>query len=104
MGRPGVPLKAPQGEPHRAPGRIGRSLDAGPKPGGSVFDKILIANRGEIACRVATTARRLGIRTVSVYSDADAGARHVAFCDEAWRVGPARRASPTCGPMASSTS
>ena len=54
-----------------------------------MFDKILIANRGEIACRVATTARRLGIRTVAVYSDADAGARHVAFCDEAWRVGPA---------------
>ena len=54
-----------------------------------MFDKILIANRGEIACRVATTARRLGVRTVAVYSDADAGARHVAFCDEAWRVGPA---------------
>ncbi len=53
-----------------------------------MFDKILIANRGEIACRVATTARRLGILTVAVYSDADAGARHVALCDEAWRVGP----------------
>ncbi len=54
-----------------------------------MFDKILIANRGEIACRVATTARRLGIRTVAVHSDADAGARHVAACDEAWRIGPA---------------
>ena len=54
-----------------------------------MFDKILIANRGEIACRVATTARRLGIRTVAVYSDADAAARHVALCDEAFRVGPA---------------
>ena len=54
-----------------------------------MFDKILIANRGEIACRVATTARRLGIRTVAVYSDADAGSRHVAFCDEALRIGPA---------------
>ena len=54
-----------------------------------MFDKILIANRGEIACRVATTARRMGIRTVAVYSDADAGARHVALCDEAWRIGPA---------------
>jgi 3-methylcrotonyl-CoA carboxylase alpha subunit len=54
-----------------------------------VFDKILIANRGEIACRVATTARRLGIRTVAVHSDADAQARHVAACDEAWRIGPA---------------
>ena len=54
-----------------------------------MFSKILIANRGEIACRVAATARRLGIRTVAVYSDADAGARHVAACDEAWRLGPA---------------
>jgi 3-methylcrotonyl-CoA carboxylase alpha subunit len=54
-----------------------------------MFDKILIANRGEIACRVAATARRLGIRTVAVYSDADARSRHVAACDEAWRLGPA---------------
>ncbi len=54
-----------------------------------MFHKILIANRGEIACRVAATARRLGIRTVAVYSDADARARHVLACDEAWRLGPA---------------
>jgi 3-methylcrotonyl-CoA carboxylase alpha subunit len=54
-----------------------------------VFDKILIANRGEIACRVAMTAKRLGIRTVAVYSDADAGSRHVSLCDEAFHVGPA---------------
>ncbi|HEY5633411.1 MAG TPA: acetyl/propionyl/methylcrotonyl-CoA carboxylase subunit alpha [Burkholderiaceae bacterium] len=53
-----------------------------------MFSKILIANRGEIACRVATTARRLGIATVAVYSDADARAAHVAACDEAWRLGP----------------
>ena len=46
-----------------------------------MFDKILIANRGEIACRVAATARRLGVKTVAVYSDADANARHVAACD-----------------------
>ena len=54
-----------------------------------MFAKILIANRGEIACRVAATARRMGIRTVAVYSDADALARHVAACDEAYRLGPA---------------
>jgi 3-methylcrotonyl-CoA carboxylase alpha subunit len=54
-----------------------------------MFNKILIANRGEIACRVAATARRLGVRTVAVYSDADASARHVAWCDEAVRLGPA---------------
>jgi 3-methylcrotonyl-CoA carboxylase alpha subunit len=54
-----------------------------------MFSKILIANRGEIACRVAATARRLGVRTVAVYSDADAGAAHVAACDEAVAIGPA---------------
>jgi len=52
-----------------------------------MFKKILIANRGEIACRVAATARRLGIRTVAVYSDADANAQHVRACDEAVRIG-----------------
>ncbi|ADZ68819.1 acetyl/propionyl/methylcrotonyl-CoA carboxylase subunit alpha [Polymorphum gilvum] len=54
-----------------------------------MFKKILIANRGEIACRVIKTAKRLGIRTVAVHSDADAGARHVAMADEAFRLGPA---------------
>jgi 3-methylcrotonyl-CoA carboxylase alpha subunit len=53
-----------------------------------VFSKILIANRGEIACRVIKTARRLGIATVAVYSDADANARHVAMADEAVHIGP----------------
>jgi 3-methylcrotonyl-CoA carboxylase alpha subunit len=52
-----------------------------------MFKKILIANRGEIACRVAATARRLGIRTVAAYSDADAQAKHVMACDEAVHVG-----------------
>jgi 3-methylcrotonyl-CoA carboxylase alpha subunit len=54
-----------------------------------MFTKILIANRGEIACRVAATARRMGIRTVAVYSEADASAKHVAVCDEAVCIGPA---------------
>ncbi|MES2261678.1 MAG: acetyl/propionyl/methylcrotonyl-CoA carboxylase subunit alpha [Pseudomonadota bacterium] len=54
-----------------------------------MFHKILIANRGEIACRVAATARRMGIRTVAVYSEADAASRHVAMCDEAILIGPA---------------
>ena len=52
-----------------------------------MFSKILIANRGEIACRVIRTARRMGIKTVAVYSDADAHAKHVAACDEAVHVG-----------------
>jgi 3-methylcrotonyl-CoA carboxylase alpha subunit len=54
-----------------------------------MFNKILIANRGEIACRVIKTARRMGIRTVAVYSEADAGARHVRLADEAVCIGPA---------------
>ncbi|MBL8344985.1 MAG: carbamoyl-phosphate synthase subunit L [Rubrivivax sp.] len=53
-----------------------------------MFRKILIANRGEIACRVMRTAHRLGHRTVAVYSDADANAPHVALADEAVRIGP----------------
>ena len=54
-----------------------------------MFNTILIANRGEIACRVAATARRLGVRTVAVYSEADPHAKHVALCDEAHAIGPA---------------
>src|SRR6201999_2114999 len=53
-----------------------------------MFTKILIANRGEIACRVIRTARRMGIATVAVYSDADARAPHVRLADEAAHIGP----------------
>ena len=53
-----------------------------------MFSKILIANRGEIACRVIRTAKRMGIQTVAVYSDADARAPHVRMADEAVRLGP----------------
>ena len=53
-----------------------------------MFDKILIANRGEIACRVIKTARKMGIKTVAVYSDADANALHVSMADEAIHIGP----------------
>ena len=53
-----------------------------------MFDKILIANRGEIACRVIKTARKMGIKTVAVYSDADRGALHVQMADEAVHIGP----------------
>ncbi|RUS59229.1 acetyl/propionyl/methylcrotonyl-CoA carboxylase subunit alpha [Pseudorhodobacter sp. E13] len=59
-----------------------------------MFQKILIANRGEIACRIIETARKLGVSTVAVYSDADAGAKHVAMADEAVHIGgPAPRDS-----------
>jgi 3-methylcrotonyl-CoA carboxylase alpha subunit len=54
-----------------------------------LFSSVLIANRGEIACRIARTARRLGLRTIAVYSVADAGAPHVRACDEAHLIGPA---------------
>ncbi|MEK1866112.1 MAG: biotin carboxylase N-terminal domain-containing protein, partial [Ensifer adhaerens] len=53
-----------------------------------MFKKILIANRGEIACRVIKTARKLGIATVAVYSDADRDAMHVRMADEAVHIGP----------------
>ncbi|QTN97985.1 acetyl/propionyl/methylcrotonyl-CoA carboxylase subunit alpha [Brucella sp. 458] len=63
-----------------------------PRGKNAMFQKILIANRGEIACRVIRTARKLGIATVAIYSDADARALHVEMADEAVRVGPAASA------------
>src|SRR5580658_4887764 len=54
-----------------------------------MFRSVLIANRGEIACRIARTAKRLGLRTIAVYSEADAHALHVRLCDEAYCIGPA---------------
>ena len=54
-----------------------------------MFTTLLIANRGEIACRVAATARRLGLKTIAVYSDADEKSKHIASCDVAVRIGPA---------------
>src|SRR5215213_9755964 len=57
-----------------------------------MFASVLIANRGEIACRIARTAKRLGMRTIAVYSQADKDALHVRLCDEAHPIGasPAR--------------
>src|SRR5690606_32849815 len=62
-----------------------RALVPGDMP---MFEKILIANRGEIACRIIRTARRMGVATVAVHSDADARALHVAMADEAVHIGP----------------
>src|SRR5687767_14205836 len=69
--------------------RVRRVVDGGSlEDEALMFTKILIANRGEIACRVIRTARRMGIATVAVYSDADARSPHVRMADEAVHIGP----------------
>src|SRR3979409_1208442 len=62
-----------------------------------MFKRILIANRGEIACRIIKTARKMGIRTVAVFSDADRDALHVEMADEAVHIGPATAAHSYLG-------
>src|SRR5262249_15762441 len=81
---PPVPPKRPQAQAASPPARyyLGQAARA------RMFKCVLIANRGEIACRIARTARRLGLRTIAVYSDADAQALHVRLCDDAYNIGP----------------
>src|SRR5207249_3080650 len=68
--------------------RSASAAESARAPGG-MFHTVLIANRGEIACRIAATLHELGVRSVAVYSEADRGALHTRLADEAWPIGPA---------------
>lgn len=65
--------------PSSAVARAFSAAAASSTPSAKMFDKILIANRGEIACRIMRSAKKLGVKSVAVYSDADAGSQHVAM-------------------------
>src|SRR4249920_3067420 len=77
---------------HRPKRHPHQHASIGPTTRALMFKSVLIANRGEIACRIARTARRLGLRTIAVYSDADRQALHVRTCDEGHAIGPAAAA------------
>ena len=88
--RPGRYAHGAGPRPVRRPKRAYRADEIRPVPDVTrMFDTLLVANRGEIACRIIRTARRMGLRTVAVFSDADAGAQHVAMADAAVQIGAA---------------
>src|SRR5262245_53955708 len=73
---------------HRPKRQLRRHANIWPTTRAHMFKSVLIANRGEIACRIARSARQMGLRTIAVYSEADARALHVRLCDEAHPIGP----------------